>query len=1100
MNFSGGSGSGRIVVARLTSTTAVDPSSGVTYTANASFGSGTGTATTGTGNYVVYVGTGTSVNITGLTGNTNYTFTVYEYGSGPCYKTPGSSSPISTPLAYCTSVPQSSSGYITIVNLNTINNTTGYPPTYNNYTSISTNLETNQSYTLSITIIAGGYTHYGYAWIDWNQDGEFSSSEGYSLGNRNTNGTLTANFTVPTGATPGSTRMRVSLKYGSDPGPCEIGFYGEVEDYGIVVQPACAPSGVTASNNSPLCTGSTLNLTSSVASGDTPFTYSWTGPNGFTSSQQNPSISNVTTDHSGTYQVTISNSCGSASHSTEVIVLPEVFVSPSAPSICQGSTIALNASGGPVNSSSTTTPLTEPFNTSTTAFSASGNLTAYRNTTYKSEGTSSFLLAVNQNRTLGQFSQTNSIDLSGSTSAVLTFSHICLTEPGWDFGYIEYSTNGGTDWTTFPASSYPEPERLASSSVVRFDADSYTDWGPSFNNSMFKTETISIPQSALTTNFRIRFRMTTNDYFLYLGPYPGSYSGWFIDNLKISATTVATTSTYTWSPITGLFTDPDAITPYTTGSNSATVYAKPSTSTTYTVTINSGTVQCSKNVTVTVIPPSVAGPQQPSSSVTCINTTMSFVVHNTTGATGIARASGLPAGVSAAFGSNKITISGIPTESGTFNYTIPLLGGCGSGSASGTLEVTALNTVTDASPGTTTVCVETAISPITHQTTGATGIGTPVGLPTGVTAAWSNHTITINGTPTVSGSYLYNIPLTGGCGTIYATGTINVTPKNTVSPPSSSPSLCINTPIITPITIVTTGASGIGSPTSLPPGINANWADNTITISGTPSSAGTFNYSIPLTGGCGTIYATGTITVNANNTVSTQSSTPTPCIGTSMPTITHTTTGATGIGTATGLPTGVTATWSSDKITISGTPTAAGTYNYAIPLTGGCGSVTATGSFIVIEATVNAGDDMAAICQGTASPALGGLYGGAGATGAVWSSSVGGTFLPSNAWSASTTWTPPANFSGPAILTLTTQGTCSPVSDSKNITVNPSQPVSVTITSNPPGPICEGTEVTFTATPTNGGTTPYYQWQLNGSNTGSNQNTFTTSNLKNGDR
>jgi hypothetical protein len=35
-----------------------------------------------------------------------------------------------------------------------------------------------------------------------------------------------------------------------------------------------------------------------------------------------------------------------------------------------------------------------------------------------------------------------------------------------------------------------------------------------------------------------------------------------------------------------------------------------------------------------------------------------------------------------------------------------------------------------------------------------------------------------------------------------------------------------------------------------------------ITISGTPTATGTFNYTIPLTGGCGSVNATGTITVN----------------------------------------------------------------------------------------------------------------------------------------------------------------------------------------------------------------------------------------------
>jgi uncharacterized protein (TIGR02145 family) len=70
-----------------------------------------------------------------------------------------------------------------------------------------------------------------------------------------------------------------------------------------------------------------------------------------------------------------------------------------------------------------------------------------------------------------------------------------------------------------------------------------------------------------------------------------------------------------------------------------------------------------------------------------------------------------------------------------------------------------------------------------------------------------------------------------------------------------------------------------------------------------------------------------------------------------MTNITHTTTSATGIGTATGLPTGVTASWSSDVITIRGTPTVTGTFNYTIPLTGtSCSGVNATGTITVAAA------------------------------------------------------------------------------------------------------------------------------------------------------
>ncbi|KAF2335535.1 fibronectin type III domain-containing protein [Flavobacterium daemonense] len=192
------------------------------------------------------------------------------------------------------------------------------------------------------------------------------------------------------------------------------------------------------------------------------------------------------------------------------------------------------------------------------------------------------------------------------------------------------------------------------------------------------------------------------------------------------------------------------------------------------------------------------------------------------------------------------------------------------------------------------------------------------------------------------------LTVTAGCTPTYVVSDIYpiaVRAENTVTAASSSPVLCVNT-LMPNITHTTTGATGIGTPSGLPTGVTAAWASNTITISGTPSNTGTFNYSIPLTGGCGTYNAIGTIIVNLNS-AGPASSSPTVCNHTVMTNITHTTTGATGIGTPSGLPPGITAAWSSNTITISGTPTNTGTYNYTIPLIGGCGSINATGTITV---------------------------------------------------------------------------------------------------------------------------------------------------------
>lgn len=73
LSFVGGSGSNHLVLCK-TSAIATMPTNNTSYTASANYGSGSSIG----GAYVVYNGTGTSVDLTGLTANTNYYFAVIE--------------------------------------------------------------------------------------------------------------------------------------------------------------------------------------------------------------------------------------------------------------------------------------------------------------------------------------------------------------------------------------------------------------------------------------------------------------------------------------------------------------------------------------------------------------------------------------------------------------------------------------------------------------------------------------------------------------------------------------------------------------------------------------------------------------------------------------------------------------------------------------------------------------------------------------------------------------------------------------------------------------------------------------------------------------
>lgn len=114
------------------------------------------------------------------------------------------------------------------------------------------------------------------------------------------------------------------------------------------------------SANSPVCKGNSILLSASGG-----INYSWTGPNGFTSSFTSPEITDANTSHNGVYTVIIidNNGCtDTASISVAVVSNPSVAINASPnDSICEGSSITLtvnpSANSYVWNNGETTNPI-----------------------------------------------------------------------------------------------------------------------------------------------------------------------------------------------------------------------------------------------------------------------------------------------------------------------------------------------------------------------------------------------------------------------------------------------------------------------------------------------------------------------------------------------------------------------------------------------------------------------------------------------------------------------------------------------------------------------------------------------------------------------
>jgi hypothetical protein len=262
-------------------------------------------------------------------------------------------------------------------------------------------------------------------------------------------------------------------------------------------------------------------------------------------------------------------------------------------------------------------------------------------------------------------------------------------------------------------------------------------------------------------------------------------------------------------------------------------------------------------------------------------------------------------------GSTTDTITGTPTVSGTFTFTVK----SGSNTRAYTLLVSGISPATLVNPTVGTAYTSGAMTVATAATWSISSGALPPGLT--LSSNVSSTTDTIVGTPTTAGTYVFTV--TSGAAvqsyTLVVTGILPATvPNATVGTAYSSGTL----------TVTTAGAWSI-SAGALPSGLVLNTSSATTdSISGTPTTAGSYTFTIK----SGTVAQSFTLVVTGITPTTLANAT----IGTpySSGTLTVATAGTWSIAAGTLAPGLVLNASGSTTDTITGTPTTAGTYSFTI--------------------------------------------------------------------------------------------------------------------------------------------------------------------------
>lgn len=637
---------------------------------------------------------------------------------------------------------------------------------------------------------------------------------------------------------------------------------------------------------------------------------------------------------------------------------------------------------------------------------------------------------------IGSFSQVADFNASSTTICVggsVTFTNLSVGATSFAWTFID-GASSQTSTLTNPVITYNTPGNYA---VILTASNSST------SDTEIKTNFITvIPAATITLTSGSG---SNNQSICANSPFTITYN--------IAG---ATGANVTFSPLTAGATSSFIATP---SGGTLTISGTPSSAFTYSVATTGGfctSVSASGSVSITPAPTlSLTSAPTTANQTVCLNSNIATINYSFGGsATGV-NVTGLPTGVLIASTSLSASIIGSPSVTGTFNYLVVTTGGtCPPDSLTGLIQVDSVPTLTLQSAVATTsqtVCVNDSITDITYIIGGSATGATVSGLPAGISGSFSSGLFTISGSSAVTGTHNYTVSTSGGgCPSISLTGsiTIDALPVLTLSSAiaTDSQSVCLNSSITT-INYSFGGSATNVNITGLPTGVFFATTSLSASISGTPSTIGTFNYLVVTTGGaCAPDTMFGQINIDTIPTITLAtaigSEHQTICENSNLAPLNFVIGGSATSATTSGFPSGINSMMSTDTLLISGATSTNGIYPYVVTTVGGaCPAVTFSDTLFVQSAptltfTSAPLSDSQTVCTNVAINPISYSYGGAatgitviGLPNGVTTSTTGNTLTISGTPIQAGTF----NF-----LAITSGGVCSP--DTLTGTINVESP------------------------------------------------------------